>query len=211
MKKFLINNYALIVLFSFIVYNPILHDLIISGPLYLTLLAVITVLNIVALVKLKKNIKYKTTVLIVLFIIWVIVSKNPAQYFFALSTIITLAIIGLKETKPYKVVSIIVLTLLVVLSFPVLFFAYIICYGTDINTERSRLYLYIGETAYYCEDNAEVYRYSTGAWGHMHYNVGKAYEILNIDNVIHISYNTRHEVSKEDYDSFLDSHSCERR
>lgn len=210
MKKFLINNYALIVLFSFIVYNPILHDLIISGPLYLTLMAVITVLNIVAIVKLKKNIKYKTTVLIVLFIIWLIVAKNPAQYLFALSTIITLAIIDLKETKPHKIVSIIILALLVVLSYPILSFAYIICYGTDINTERSRMVLY-GETVYYCEDNTEVYRYSSGAWDHMHYNVGKAYEFLNIDNVIHISYNTRHEVSKEDYDSFLDSHSCERR
>lgn len=205
MKKILLNYFAVIILILFIIYNFIFYNLKIGGLLYQIFMINLIIANIFTLVKCKKDIKCKSLVIIIYFFIWLF-SKNYFQCFFALSTMITLIIIGFMESNFIKVISILMLLFFIRFWVPILFIC-LLLFGTEINEEKGINHIF-DDMHYYCENNFEVYSYSLGAMDSFHYSIGKHYEFLSIDDIIYISYNKRNEVSKEDYDNYLKSHSC---
>ena len=64
------------------------------------------------------------------------------------------------------------------------------------------------DTHYYCNKNYEIYSYSNSAGDIFHYSIGKHYDFLNINDIIHITYNEQNEVKKYDYDNYLKKHKC---
>lgn len=40
------------------------------------------------------------------------------------------------------------------------------------------------------------------------YSIGKHYDILNIDDIIYISYNERNEKTKQEYQQYINNHNC---
>ena len=56
--------------------------------------------------------------------------------------------------------------------------------------------------------NYEIYSYSNSAGDVFHYSIGKHYDFLNINDIIHITYNEQNEVKKYDYDNYLKKHKC---
>ena len=81
-----------------------------------------------------------------------------------------------------------------------------------VNFKSSIKYSYINkiyeDTHYYCNKNYEIYSYSNSAGDIFHYSIGKHYDFLNINDIIHITYNEQNEVKKYDYDNYLKKHKC---
>ncbi len=200
MKKIIINYYGLIIVNLFIIYNIILKNLKIEGLLYKLFMINIIIINITILIKFKKNIKLKSLIIIIYFLTWFLFSKNALQLIFGISNIITLIIIGFSENNFIKILSVIIGLFLVTFSIP-LFFIFILTYDTGINDIYN-------DTHYFCENNYEIYSYSAGAMDKFHYSIGKHYELINIDDIIYISYNERNEVSEKDYKNYLNNHKC---
>ena len=189
MKKKFIDYYAVIMLIIFIFYNIILESLKIGGLLYQIFMILLIILNIIILIKFRKKIKYKSIIIVLYLLIWIF-SKNTLQCFFAFSNIIFLCITGFMESNFIKIMSFVLPLLLFILLFiflPPLIFGYIATFGFGLSEEKNMNDIY-SDMHYYCDDNYEVYAYSSGALDKFHYSIGKHYEFLNIDDIIYISY-----------------------
>jgi hypothetical protein len=204
-KKFLINYYAVIMMVLFIIYNFVLESLKIGGLIYQMFMLILIVLNTIILTMFGKKIKCKSLVICIYFLIWLF-SKNTLQCFFDFSNIIVLCVIGFKENKLIKVISILI-ALFVTIFFLPLFFAFLLAFGLGFEEEKGISDIY-EDMHYYCDNNYEVYSFSLGAMDKFHYSIGKHYEILNIDGIIFISYNERNEKTQLEYENYIESHNC---
>lgn len=205
MKKSVMNYYAIIMLILYLIYNIGLNSLKIGGLLYQIIMIILIIVNTAILIIFRKDIKYREAICIIYFFTWLF-SKNIPQCFFNFSNIIVLVSIGLIDSKFMRVFAIII-TLIVSIFFLPLFFIFLLCFGTSMNEESGRNDIY-KDMHYYCENNYEVYSFSQGAMDKFHYSIGKHYELLDIDDIIYISYNERNEVSQEEYDNYLKTHKC---
>lgn len=205
MKKSVMNYYAIIMLILYLIYNIGLNSLKIGGLLYQIIMIILIIVNTAILIIFRKDIKYREAICIIYFFTWLF-SKNIPQCFFNFSNIIVLVSIDLIDSKFMRVFAIII-TLIVSIFFLPLFFIFLLCFGTSMNEESGRNDIY-KDMHYYCENNYEVYSFSQGAMDKFHYSIGKHYELLDIDDIIYISYNERNEVSQEEYDNYLKTHKC---
>lgn len=205
MKKYLIEYYAVIMLILFITYNLVLENLKIYGLLYQYFMTILIITNAITLIIFRKRVKYKSLVIIIYSLIW-LYSKNTLQCFYGFSNIIMLCIIGFMENYLIKIITVL-LSIFVFIFFVPLFFIFLIAFGTNLDKEKEINDIY-DDTHYYCDNNYEVYSYSTGAMDKFHYSIGKHYEILNIDGIINISYNERNENTHKEYETYLKSHNC---
>lgn len=205
MKKFLIDYYALVMMSLFIIYNLILDNLKISGLIYQVFMVILIVTNIIILIIFRKDIKCKSLIIVVYFFLWLF-SKNTLQCVFGISSMITLIVIGFLGSNFIKLLSILITIFFATFSMP-LFFSYLLVFGTNVNEEKERNDIY-DSAHYYCENNYEVYSYSAGAMDGFHYSIGKYYEFFDIDGILSISYSERNEVSREEYNNYLNTHHC---
>ena len=206
MKKNAINIYVMSMMVLYLIYNIVLESLKIGGLLYQIIMLIIITLNIIILILFKENIKFKSFLIIVYFFTSYIISKNVLQCAFGISNMIVLLATGYNENKFNKTISILI-PLFYILCSPLIYFIFLLAYGTGLNEEYQRNDIY-NDMHYYCKDNYEVYTYSGGAMDSFHYSIGKYYDILDIDGIIYISYNKRNEVSKKKYDNYLKKHKC---
>ena len=204
MKKFF-NYYILIILILFIVYNFILDELIIMGLLYKIIMILIIIINIIVLIIFKKEIKYKTLVIIIYWLIWII-GKDIFQCLFAFSNILILCIIDFMESKLIKIISILIIIYIYIFFLPI-YFGLMLTFGINLDKDKYRNDIY-PETHYYCNNNYEAYVYSAGAMDSFHYSIGKYYDILNYNDIINIVYRKRNEKTFEDYKHFIQNNNC---
>ncbi len=206
MKKNIMSYYAIIMLILYLIYNIGLNSLKIGGVLYQIIMIVLVIINAIILVSFRKSIKYKEAICIIYFFTWLF-SKNIPQCFFNFSNIIILTGISLFESKLFMKVFAFIITLIVSIFFLPFYFIFIMCFGISMSEESDRNDIY-DDMHYYCDNNYEVYSFSQGAIDRFHYSIGKYYEILNIDDIIYVSYNERREVSQEEYENYLNTHNC---
>ena len=199
------NYYFFIMALFFITYNIIFESLKISGSLYKLFMILLIIINSIMLFILNKKISFKKIILII-YIFTIVKSKNQLQFFFALSNIIILCIIGFQESNLIKTISIIILIITLTYSLPLLF-VFLLEFGTELDEDVYMNKIYEG-THYYCNKNYEIYSYSYSAGDVFHYSIGKHYDFLNINDIIHITYNEQNEVKKYDYDNYLKKHKC---
>lgn len=205
MRKNFIDYYALVMLVLFIIYNLFLESLKIYGLLYQIFMFALIIVNAIILIVFRKRIKYKTLIITVYLLIWLF-SKNTLQCFFAFSNIILLCITGFMEKHSIKIISVLVVIFGYIFFLP-LFFAFLLAFGTGLDEESGMNDIY-DDMHYYCDNNYEVYSYSAGAMDSFHYSIGKHYEILNISGIINISYNERNEKTQDEYEAYLETHNC---
>lgn len=205
MNKNYINYYFFIMALFFITYNIIFESLKISGLLYKLFMISLIIINSIILFILNKKISFKKIILII-YIFTIVKSKNQLQFFFALSNIIILCIIGFQESNLIKTISIFILIITLTYSLPLLF-VFLLEFGTELDEDVYMNKIY-EDTHYYCNKNYEIYSYSNSAGDVFHYSIGKHYDFLNINDIIHITYNEQNEVKKYDYDNYLKKHKC---
>lgn len=207
MKKILIKYYAVIMEILFLIYNQLLHGIKINGLLYHIFMFVLIIINSIMLIKYGKEIKFKEFISIMYIFIWSM-CKNMLQGIFGITSMLILIYTKIIETKFNKeILLILFFTIVVFFLIPISFIYFLFGFGLDINEENELNGIY-EDMHYYCDNNYEVYSYSGGAMDSFHYSIGKHYEFLNIDDIIYISYNERNEVSKEEYDNYLNTHKC---
>ena len=199
------NYYFFIMALFFITYNIIFESLKISGSLYKLFMILLIIINSIVLFILNKKISFKKIILII-YIFTIVKSKNQLQFFFALSNIIILCIIGFQESNLIKTISIFILIITLTYSLPLLF-VFLLEFGTELDEDVYMNKIY-EDTHYYCNKNYEIYSYSNSAGDVFHYSIGKHYDFLNINDIIHITYNEQNEVKKYDYDNYLKKHKC---
>jgi len=199
MKKILRDYYAFIVLIPFFIWNLFLDNLILDGFLF----PVFIIIHIILLILFRKNIKRKS-ILVIIYFLTIFLVKNKLQLFFCISSLLTLIITGFMESNKIKIFSVFLTIFFAFFAMPILFITVFI-YGIQSNEERGDIY---EDTYYYCENNYEIYAFSAGAMDKFHYSIGKNYKILDLGDVIYISYQTRNEVTEEEYTHFLNNHSC---
>ena len=205
MKNNIIKYYALITQTLFIFYNLVFRNLIIEGLLSRILMCLLIAFNIVILVKNRKSIKYKSLIIVVYFFLGMLVAKNSLQFLFSMSTMTTLMITGFIESTLIKIISTIIVIIFITFFIP-LCFAYLLIFGPGVeDINKSDIY---ESSHYYCDNNYEIYSFSKGGMDSFHYSIGKHYEIVNINNILHISYSERKEKSREEYHSHLKNHNC---
>ena len=113
MKKNFINYYSIIILLFYVLYNCILSTIKIGGLLYQIFMITIIIVNIITLLKLNKQIKFKKTCFIVFFITFIF-GKNIFQMLFCLSSIITIYILEYSSKGIFfKIISTIISILLI--------------------------------------------------------------------------------------------------
>lgn len=205
MRKNLIDYYALTMLVLFIVYNLFLKNLKIYGLLYQVFMFALIIANAIILIIFRKRIKCKTLIIIVYLLTWLF-SKNTLQCLFAFSNIILLCITGFMEKHSIKIISVLIVILDHIFFLP-LYFGFLLTFGTGLDEERGMNDIY-DDMHYYCDNNYEIYSYSAGAMDSFHYSIGKHYEILNIDGIINISYHERNEKTQTEYETYLKKHNC---
>lgn len=205
MNKNYINYYFFIMALFFITYNIIFESLKISGPLYKLFMILLIIINSIILFILNKKISFKKIILII-YIFTIVKSKNQLQFFFALSNIIILCIIGFQESNLIKTISLFILIITLTYFLPLLF-VFLLEFGTELDGDVYMNKIY-EDTHYYCNKNYEIYSYSNSAGDVFHYSIGKHYDFLNINDIIHITYNEQNEVKKYDYDNYLKKHKC---
>ena len=205
MNKNYINYYFFIMALFFITYNIIFESLKISGSLYKLFMILLIIINSIILFILNKKISLKKIILII-YIFTIVKSKNQLQFFFALSNIIILCIIGFQESNLIKTISLFILIITLTYFLPLLF-AFLLEFGTELDEDVYINKIY-EDTHYYCNKNYEIYSYSYSAGDVFHYSIGKHYDFLNINDIIHITYSEQNEVKKYDYDNYLKKHKC---
>lgn len=205
MRKVLINYYALGMVSLFFIYNFIFINLKIGGVLYKTFMIILIILNVILLIKFKKNIKFKGLIIVLYFLFWFF-SKNPLQCGFALSSMVVLIITGFMESNFIKVISAIITLFFITFSVPILFI-YFLFFGTDLNGEKGKNDIY-PDKHYYCSNGYEAYAYSAGAMDSFHYSIGKRYDFINMGDIIYVFYSERNEVSENKYNNYLKNHEC---
>lgn len=203
MKKFLVNYYPLITQLLFIIYNIVLKNLRIGGYLYQIYMLLFIGSNIFVLIKMRKYIKCKSLAIVIAFLTCIF-SKDSLQCLFDITSMINLIIIGFMESNFVKVITILI-AIFIIKFFVPLQFAFLIFFVTDGGKLMNDVY---EETHYYCDNNYEAYAYSSGAWDSAHYSIGMHYEILNIDDIIHINYNKRNEKSEQEYKDYIKNNNC---
>ena len=196
MRKNFIDYYALVMLILFIIFN--LSGLNVYGMIYEIFMLSLIIVNAIILMVFKKKIKYKALVVVVYLLIWLF-SKNTLQFFFAFSNIILLCITWLVEKHSVKIISALVVIFIYMCSLP-LFFGFLL-----IGLDKESMY---DDAHYYCDNNYETYVYSAGAMDSFHYSIGKHYEILNINGIINISYKKQYEKTQGEYEEYLETHNC---
>lgn len=174
MRKNFTYDYALVMLMLFIVYNLFLKSLKIYGVLYQIFMFLLIIVNAIILIIFRKKIKYKALIVIVYLLIWLF-SKNVLQCFFAFSNIILLCITGFMEKHSLKVISILVVIFGCIFFFP-LFFIFLMAFGIELDEESGIDDIY-DDMHYYCDDHYEVYSYSAGAMDSVRYSIGKIMKI----------------------------------
>ena len=231
-KKLIINYYALIMIFLFLIYNLIYNwsYLKIEGLLYELLITVIICVNVNILINFRKEIKLKKLMFIIYSVILMgyfysfgLLLKSPFQDVFCFCNIVVFLILSFMESNYFKVVSTMFLAFIAIFFFKYYqqwSFAYLIAFDKTRLTQELIIKKYnkMNDKLYYCENNYEVRSYSTldlktihppnEAVKTFHYFIGKHYGILNINPIINISYDNRKEVSRDDYEKFLNSHKC---
>lgn len=205
MNKNYINYYFFIMALFFITYNIIFESLKISGSLYKLFMILLIIINSIVYFILNKKISLKKIILII-YIFTIVKSKNQLQFFFALSNIIILCIIGFQESNLIKTISLFILIITLTYFLPLLF-AFLLEFGTELDEDVYINKIY-EDTHYYCNKNYEIYSYSYSAGDVFHYSIGKHYDFLNINDIIHITYSEQNEVKKYDYDNYLKKHKC---
>lgn len=205
MRKNFIDYYALAMLMLFVIYNLFLESLKVYGLLYQIFMFALIIVNAIILIVFRKRIKYKILIIIIYLLIWLF-SKNTLQCFFAFSNIILLCITGFIEKHSIKIISVLIVVFGYMFFLP-LFFVFLPAFGTGLDEDRDMNDIY-GNMHYYCDNNYEVYSYSAGAMDSFHYSIGKRYEILNIDGIINISYSERNEKTHDEYETYLETHNC---
>lgn len=205
MNKNYTDYYFFIMVLFFITYNIIFESLKISGSLYKLFMISLIIINSIILFILNKKISLKKIILII-YIFTIVKSRNQLQFFFALSNIIILCIIGFQESNLIKNISIFILIITLTYSLPLLF-VFLLEFGTELDEDVYMNKIY-EDTHYYCNKNYEIYSYSNSAGDVFHYSIGKHYDFLNINDIIHITYNEQNEVKKYDYDNYLKKHKC---
>lgn len=200
MKKILINNYGILIMILFIINNTLLVNLHINGMLYISIMFSIIILNIIVINKYKKEIKYKSLIIISFLIM--LSSKDSYNLIFYITNIITFIIVGISESKINQITIIIVGIIFVVFHPLIILYIFIVILGLNDNPSIYE------EMHYHCDNNYNVYAYSGGAMDSFHYNISKYYEILNIDGIITITYNKRNEKNYEEYNNFIKHHKC---
>lgn len=205
MNKNYINYYFFIMALFFITYNIIFESLKISGSLYKLFMILLIIINSIVLFILNKKISLKKIILII-YIFTIVKSKNQLQFFFALSNIIILCIIGFQESNLIKTISLFILIITLTYFLPLLF-EFLLEFGTELDEDVYINKIY-EDTHYYCNKNYEIYSYSYSAGDVFHYSIGKHYDFLNINDIIHITYSEQNEVKKYDYDNYLKKHKC---
>lgn len=205
MKNKLICNYALIMFIFFIVNNFLLRNLRIGGLLYWILMYLFIIINAVILVKYRKTVKYKKTIMIIYFFIWLF-ARDFYFCMFALSNIFILMFISFFDGIFIKIISILMI-LYFAFTFWLNFFIILLNYWDDFNIHNRITDVY-PSMHYYCDKNFEVYAYSAGAMDSYHYSIGKHYEILDIDGIIYISIKERNEVTQEEYQKYIANNKC---
>ena len=113
---------------------------------------------------------------------------------------VTLIIIGFKESSFIKVISILIGLFFVFFSIPILFIYFLVC-----TTSYDNIY---ENMHYYCEKHYEIYAYSAGAMDGFHYGLGKHYVFIDYNDIIYMSYDGRREVSEKEYRNYLNTHNC---
>lgn len=205
MNKNYTNYYFFIMVLFFITYNIIFESLKISGSLYKLFMILLIIINSIVLFILNKKISFKKIILII-YIFTIVKSRNQLQFFFVLSNIIILCIIGFQESNLIKTISIFILIITLTYSLPLLF-VFLLEFGTELDEDVHMNKIY-EDTHYYCNKNYEIYSYSNSAGDVFHYSIGKHYDFLNINDIIHITYNEQNEVKKYDYNNYLKKHKC---
>lgn len=201
MKKFIIQYYLILLLLLFIIDNIILQPLKISGYLYNALFITFTLLHMTIIIKHNKDIKCKELFLgIIIFLS--ICSKNQLYLFYCIFMAFLTIITNMASNKNIRIMAI---TFLARILLSPLSFVFIFLIAFDSKEENSGIY---PEYHYYCEDNYEIYYYSAGAMDRFHYMIGKHYEILQIDDIIKISYHTSSESTLEEYNFILNNNQC---
>ena len=209
MKKDLINNYTIFMIFIFIIENIILIDLKIKGIVYEIFMLILVIFNMIILIKYNSEIKFKILTIIVSLFLFLL-SKDFYNAIFMITNILTLLIITIfNMIKKQSPKTIILFILAVIFLFKYLFyiilFIMFVLYNKLTYEEDSDIYY---GTYYYCENNYEAYVYSAGVFDSFHYSVGKHYEIFNIDGIINVSHRERNETTKENYEEFIKNNKC---
>lgn len=204
MKNFFIRYYVIMTMILFATYNLVLKNIRIEGLLYQLMMILLIILNFILLIQFRKKIQCKNFVIISYFFLCLF-SKNILQCFFGISSMILLIAIGFLESHFTKMIALFLTIFGVFLYFP--FFFFFILFHSNLATERGMNDIY-ENTHYYCDNSYEVYVFSKGAMDRSHYNIGKNYDILKINDIIYISYIERNEVSQQEYQMYLETHDC---
>lgn len=199
MKKKIFNYYAVIMTMFYFMYNVGLRYFNISGLFYRIIVYLLIVVNAIILIIFRKDIKYKDLLCTLYCFIWVF-SKNLPQLFFAVSNIIIFFFTSPFKSKILKGCGGIAISLL-------LYVIFMFSYDENINEDFSRSNIHSNKH-YYCENNYEAYVLTASAIDSYHFCIGIYRDILNIDDLIQISYNKASDVSYEEYDNFLNTHKC---
>lgn len=231
-KKMIINYYALIMLFLFLIYNLIYNwsYLKIEGLLYELLIKLIICVNVNILIHFRKEIKLKKLMFIIYSVILIgyfysfgLLLKSPLQDVFCFCNIVVFLVLGFMESNYFKVVSIMFLTFIAIFFFKYYQqwpFAYLVAFDKKRLTQELTIQKYnkIDDKLYYCENNYKVHSYVALDLKTIHdpnedveifhYFIGKHYEILSMNPIINISYDNRKEFSIKDYEKYLNSHKC---
>ncbi|MBE6146833.1 MAG: hypothetical protein E7168_00705 [Firmicutes bacterium] len=200
MKKIFSSYYSNFVILSLIISNIFLANLQVNGILYNLLMTAFILFNIASIIKYKKDIKNKKLALITSIII-LIFSKNIYHTIFIATNTFLLLIITISTSKSLKMIIMLILCCILLSPYT---FIYILI--ITLNSKKtSNIY---EDTHYYCENNYEIYAYSSGAMDRFHYSIGKYYVLLNFGNIINISYRERNETTIEEYNYFLNTNNC---
>ena len=169
MKNF-IKNYAVYIMMLFMISNITLYNLKIHGLLYQIFMSILMIINALILIIFRKKIKYKSSIIIIYFVM-LIFSKNALQLFFGVSNIILICGTGFMEDNIIKIISGL-LVLFVCIFFGPLLFGYLLTFGTGFDEEPDKIDIY-DDTHYYCDNNYEIYSYSAGAMDGFHCSIAE--------------------------------------
>ena len=205
MNKNFINYYGLIMSLLFVIYNIVFEGLKISGTIYKLFMVSVIFVNLIILYIFRKKFSYKNIVIII-YLFTIIKSKNQLQFFFALSNIIVLCITHFYENNFVKIITLLISIIILIYFIPLLFI-FLLIFGNKLDEDVYMNKIY-EDTHYYCNKNYEIYSYSYSAGDTFHYSIGKHYDFLNINDIIHITYSEQNEVKKIEYDNYLKSNKC---
>ena len=189
----------------FVIYIIVFEGLKLSGTIYKLFMVSIIFVNLIILYIFKEKFTCKK-IGIIIYLFTIIKSKNQLQFFFAISNIIVLCITCFYENNFVKIITLLISIIILIYFLPLLFI-FLLNFGTKLDEDVYMNKIY-KNTHYYCNENYEIYSYSYSAGDTFHYSIGKHYDFLNINDIIHITYSEQNEVKKYEYDNYLKSNKC---